>query len=440
MISYSPKVARRIVAALFASQCLGSAALIANATVNSIVGAKLSGRDDLAGLPGTLVLFGAAAAAPWAGRLMQRWGRRPGLALGFFIGLVGMALSGMAIIVSNFPLFLLGLLLVGGARGAVDQSRYAAADAQIPDRRGRAISTVVFAGTVGAIAGPALVKPSGLILGGLTFDPLAGPMWSGALLFALAGLLIVIFLRPDPRDIGRAIAVAYPETQPPAGASRAQQPEPAESPGRDIRPLSEIMRQPAAWLALLAMMIGQVVMVLIMSVTSLHMHNHNHGLDDVSLVIMAHTLGMFGLSIVNGALIDRLGRKAAIGAGAVLLLGGSLLAPTSLMTAWLALALFLVGLGWNLCYIAGSSLLSDALAPAERGRVQGASELVVNLASASGSLGSGVILAYFGYTSLGLVGAILALVPLGALAWQGLVRSQTAPSLSSDPAAISSVD
>jgi MFS family permease len=126
------------------------------------------------------------------------------------------------------------------------------------------------------------------------------------------------------------------------------------------------------------MVIGQVVMVLVMSVTSLHMHHHNHGLDDVSLVIMAHTLGMFGLSIVNGALIDRLGRKAAIGAGAALLIAGSLLAPVSLMTAWLALALFLVGLGWNLCYIAGSSLLSDALAPAERSRIQGANELITD--------------------------------------------------------------
>jgi MFS family permease len=161
-------------------------------------------------------------------------------------------------------------------------------------------------------------------------------------------------------------------------------------------------------------------MVLVMSVTSLHMHHHNHGLDDISLVIMAHTLGMFGLSIVNGALIDRLGRKAAIGAGAVLLIAGSLLAPVSLMTAWLALALFLVGLGWNLCYIAGSSLLSDALAPAERPRVQGVNELVVNLASAVGSLGSGVILAYAGFTALGVIGAALALIPLAALAWQAL--------------------
>jgi MFS family permease len=236
------------VTTLFITQCLGSAALIANATVNAIVGATLSGRDDLAGLPGMLLLIGAAGAAPWAGRLMQRRGRRPGLALGFFVGMVGMIISGSAIVTHSFALFLLGLLLIGAARGAVDQSRYAAADAQIPDRRARAISTVVFAGTVGAIAGPALVQPSGLLLGSLTFDPLAGPMWSGAILFGLAGLLIFVFLRPDPREIGRALEIAEPEAQHPTGVAR---------------PLREIMRQPAAWLALIAMVIGQAVMVLV---------------------------------------------------------------------------------------------------------------------------------------------------------------------------------
>jgi MFS family permease len=154
------------------------------------------------------------------------------------------------------------------------------------------------------------------------------------------------------------------------------------------------------------------------------MHNHSHGLDDVSLVISAHTLGMFGLSVVNGALIDRLGRRRAIAFGALILIAGSLLAPTSLMTQWLALALFLVGLGWNLCYISGSSLLSDILAPAERSRVQGANELVVNLASAASSLASGVILAYFGYAALAAAGAGLALIPLVVLGWHALAQAR----------------
>jgi MFS family permease len=409
-MNISQTASRRIVSTLFITQCLGSAALIANSTVNPIVGAELSGRDDLAGLPGTLLLLGAATAAPWAGRMMARWGRRWGLALGFFVGAVGMIVGGMGIVDHSFSLFLLGLLLIGGARGAVDQSRYAAADAQIPERRARAISTVVFAGTVGAIAGPALVKPSGLALGGLTLEPLAGPMLTGALLFVLAGLLIVAFLRPDPRDIGRLISAAYPDTRHPAGLAR---------------PLRVIAGLPAFWLALMAMVTGQVVMVLVMSVTSLHMHNHNHGLEDVSLVISAHTLGMYGLSVVNGWLIDRLGRKMAIAAGALTLVAGALLAPTSLMTQWLALALFLIGLGWNLCYIAGSSLLSDILAPAERSQIQGLNELVVNLASATSSFASGVVLAYFGYAALSSIAAVLALVPLALLGWLALPRSRS---------------
>jgi MFS family permease len=186
------------------------------------------------------------------------------------------------------------------------------------------------------------------------------------------------------------------------------------------------MRLPAAQLALAAMVFGQVVMVLVMSVTSLHMHNHQHGLDDVGTVITAHTLGMFGLSGFTGPLAARVGRPLTIAIGALLLIGGSLLAPVSLMTAWLAVALFLVGLGWNLCYISGSTLLSDILAPAERGPVQGANELVVNLASALSSLGSGVILAGLGYRALGLAGAGLALLPLALVGWQALLRPRLA--------------
>ncbi|HET9222278.1 MAG TPA: MFS transporter, partial [Roseiflexaceae bacterium] len=350
-VAYSPGAARRITWTLFVAQSLGSAALIANATVNPIVGAQLSGNDALAGLPSTVLLLGAASAAQPAGYLMQRVGRRWGIALGFFVGLVGMLVGGIAIVTNNFALFLLGLLLIGGARGAVDQSRYAAADAQLPERRARAISTVVFAGTIGAIVGPKLVGPAGNMLAGLGFTPLAGPMWSGALLFGMAGLLIVALLRPDPRDIAQAIEAA--DQRP---TTNDQLPSPILA--RSVR---EIMRLPAAKLALAAMVFGQVVMVLIMSVTSLHMHHHQHGLDDVGTVITAHTLGMFGLSMFTGPLADRFGRPLTIAVGALLLIGGSLLAPVSLMTAWLAVALFLVGLGWNLCYIAGSSLLSDIL-------------------------------------------------------------------------------
>jgi MFS family permease len=228
-------------------------------------------------------------------------------------------------------------------------------------------------------------------------------MWIGALLFGLAGLLITARLRPDPRDLAWAIAAANPDrTQASAAA----------------RPLSTIMRLPAARLALFAMVVGQVVMLLIMSVTSLHMLHHQHSLGDVGTVLMAHTLGMFGLSVLTGPLADRLGRPLTIAGGALLLFAGSLLAPLSLLTGWLAFALFLVGLGWNLCYIAGSALLADILAPSERSQVQGSTELIMNLASATSSLGSGLIMAGLGYRALGLAGAAFALLPLALLGWQ----------------------
>jgi MFS family permease len=405
--SYSPRIARRLTAILFIAQCLSSAALIANIQVNPIVGAQLSGRLEFAGVAGTLLLIGAAISAHLSGRFMQRFGRRMGLALGFLVGTIGMLLSGLGVVMGSFALFLVGVALLGAARGAADQSRYAAADAQLPAQRARAISTIVFAGTVGAITGPWLASSRGNLLGNLTGFPLAGTMWIGALLFAVAGVLIFTLLRPDPLAIGQSIA----DTE--VSPSQAWQP---------ARPLAEILRLPAARLALAALVIGQAVMVLVMSVTSLHMDAHHHGGDEISLVFMAHTVGMYGLSLVNGAVIDRLGRRPAIAIGVLLLVAGGLIAPASLMTAWLALALFLIGLGWNLCYVAGSTLLSDILAPAERSGIQGSVELIVNLTSASCNLLSGVILANLGYAMLGWAGAALALVPVLVIGWQMLRR------------------
>ena len=400
---YSQTTIRRLVAVLFFAQCLSSAALIANIQVSPIIGTQLSGHIELAGVAGTLLLIGAAISAQLSGRFMQRFGRRLGLALGFLIGTAGMVISGAGVLFGSFVLYLLGVALVGGGRGAADQSRYAAADTQLPAQRARAISTIVFAGTVGAISGPWLASSKGNLLGGLTSAPQAGTMWIGALLFGVAGIAIFLLLRPDPLAIGQAIA--------------SPQANPAE-PEQPARRLAQVMRLPVAQLALASMVIGQAVMVLVMSVTSLHMDHHQHGGDEISLVFMAHTIGMYGLSLVNGAVIDRLGRKPAISIGVALLVAGGLVAPSSLATAWLALALFLVGLGWNFCYVAGSTLLADILAPAERSRVQGSVELIINLTSAACNLLSGVILANLGYGFLGVSGAALALIPIGVLAWQ----------------------
>jgi MFS family permease len=389
-------VVQRITTTLFLAQSLTSAALIAGGTINPIVGAQLSGQPQLAGLPGTLVILGAAGIAYPAGRLMDRIGRRAGLALGMSLGLAGSLVAALAAVATSFAGFLLGLLLIGFARGVSELGRFAAAEIRPPAERARAISSVVFGGTVGAIAGPALVAPMGRVAASQGLDPLVGPMVASAALFGLAALLITLLLRPDPLALGRRLA-AQSQRQEAVG---------------EARPLGAILRLPQAQLAVGAMVVGQLVMVLLMSIISLHMTNHDHGLGDVSLVIMAHTMGMYGVSVLTGPLADRLGRPAMIGFGALTLVAGSLLAPLSLATPLIALALFLIGLGWNMCYIAGSSLLADTLRSAERGGAQGASDLTVGLVSASSGLGSGFLLAIVGFGALSIIGATLALIPL----------------------------
>jgi MFS family permease len=405
----SPDVARRIVITLFASQSLVSAAYVANATINPIVGAELSGEPGLAGLPGTLLLIGAAFSAYPAGRLIQRIGWRPGLTMGLCTGLVGMLIGGIGIIAHSFALFLLSLVVIGMARGVTDLSRYAAADASEASKRSKMISAVVWAGTIGAIAGPTLVAPLGSLVAQLNFDPMAGAMFGGLILFAISAILLTLFLRPDPRAI-----------------ARAENPDKTEQvSGKLVGPnLMILFRQPMARLAVVAMVIGQVVMSMVMGVTALHMHDHQHGLGDVSFMISIHVLGMYGLSPVTGLLVARAGRVPTIVLGGTLLIVGALLAPMSLLTGWLATAMFFVGLGWNMCYIGGSSLLMESVASSERGKVQGGTDLLVNLSSAVSSLSSGFILAALGYSFLCLLGAALAIIPIVLSGWRGLAMTR----------------
>jgi MFS family permease len=188
----------------------------------------------------------------------------------------------------------------------------------------------------------------------------------------------------------------------------------------------QILRQPAALVAIAAMVIAQMVMVMLMGITALHMREHEHALIDVSLVISSHTFGMFAFSIVSGQLTDRWGRGPVILVGLGTLILSCLLAPLSPEVVPLALALFLLGLGWNFSYVGGSSLLADQLAPGERARAQGFNDLLVGLASAGGSLGSGLIFAAQGYDLVGLIGLVLALVPFGLALWWQLGRRRLA--------------
>jgi MFS family permease len=242
-------------------------------------------------------------------------------------------------------------------------------------------------------------------------DELAGAYIATLVLFAISSVVVFLGLRPDPRDLGKLVAAAHPD--------------PALNVTGEARPIFEILRQPAALVAVSAMVLGQVVMVAVMVITSLHMSNHDHNLSDISAVIASHTLGMFAFSVISGRLADRWGRGPVILTGASTLLLACITAPLSPNVFPLAVALFLLGLGWNFCFVGGSALLSDQLSPAERSRTQGTNDLLVGLASATGSLGSGIVFAASNYTVIALVAGLLALIPfMMSLLW---VRRKPTP-------------
>ena len=395
------RIAKKITLVLFLSQSLSSAGFIAVFTVNALVGVDLTGQTAMAGVPGALYVVGQACGAMVWGFSMERIGRRRGLALGQVFGVIGGAIAVAAVVHRSFPLFLFGLVLVGMARSAVDLGRFVAAEVHLPAKRGRAISNVVLGSTVGAIFGPLLVGPMGQIATWAGYPELSGAYIAGAAVLVLAAGLIFGGLRPEPRDIGRELARIHP------GSAPQQAP----------RPLSEIIRHPGVTVAMVTMAFSQMVMVVPMSITSVHMKAHQHSLAAVSLVISAHTFGMYAFSIISGWMADRRGRGPVIILGSAVMILSCLMAGPSVNLLPLVVALFLLGLGWNFAYVAGSALLADQLSPGERAKTQGFNDLLLNLGSGASQVVSGVVYAVGGFGVMGGAAAALAVLPLGVAIW-----------------------
>ncbi|MDP5228419.1 MULTISPECIES: MFS transporter [Arthrobacter] len=387
------RLQRRTLAVVAVSQVLGGAGLASGITVGALLAQQMLGSDAAAGLPSALFTLGSALAAFLVGRTTQRLGRRPGLALGFGAGAVGALGVILAAMLANPVLLFLFLFIYGGGTATNLQARYAGTDLATPAQRGRAVSIALVSTTFGAVAGPNLVEPMGNVAMNLGIPMLAGPFLLAAVAYLAAGAVLWFFLRPDPYHVAQRLAAQVPD------AAGGETPGAAPKPGRGV------------YLAATILVLCQITMTSIMTMTPVHMKAHHHGLGDVGLVIAVHIGSMYLPSLVTGWLVDRIGRIAmAWCAGVTLLLaaGVAATAPGDSL-GLLLLALGLLGLGWNFGLITSTAMVVDATAPEIRARTQGSVDVLVALSGAGGSTMSGMVMAAGDYPAVALGGGLLAL-------------------------------
>jgi MFS family permease len=397
------QVQRRTLRLLFITQIISGIGVAVGASVGALLAADIAG-VGVSGLAQSAAVVGTALFAVPATALVRSRGRRPSLAVLYLVAAVGALIVVVAATRGTIPLLFLGFFLFGAATAANFQARYAAVDLAPAALRGRHLSLIVWATTIGAVMGPSLAPLAGKFVAGYGVPPLAGPYFFSALLFGVAILLLTLLLRPDPAVVART-ALGHPtstESNPPrAGMGDA---------------LRFVLAHPAARLGVSAMAVGSTVMVGVMAMTPVHIrgagHDAEHTLGIVGLVLSFHIAGMYAFSPVFGWLTDRLGRRPVIFAGIALLLAACALAGTAGHdTARLAAGLMTLGLGWSASMVAGSTLLSESIPVPLRASAQGLSDLVMGLAGAMAGALSGVIVAVWSYPTLTLLAA-LATVPL----------------------------
>ena len=417
----------RTLRVLVIAQIFSGAGLAAGVTVGALLAQRMLGSSDLSGLPSALFTAGSAAAALIVGSVSNRSGRRPGLVGGYLVGAIGGVLVVVAAAVDSLALLFPALVIYGSGIATNLQARYAGADLAATDRRGTAISTVLVATTLGAVGGPLLVSTSGHLAHSLGLPTLSGPFLVATIAYGLAAAVLSTWLRPDPLLVARsdvqitstALDRALPDDTLPIPQANADTTNGDEPGGMHDEATQVANRQRAGdatgiALGAAAMVLTQLIMVAIMTMTPVDMHQHGLGLGATGIVIAVHIGMMYLPSPVTGRVADRYGPRTVILAGTASLLAAGLLASAASghSTTLLAIALGLLGLGWNLGLLGGTTLVTNAAELDHRARVQGRVDLAVALSGATGGLASGMIMSITSYSVLTFGGGLFALVML----------------------------
>jgi MFS family permease len=390
------QVQRKVVKTLAGAQVLSGVGVAGTVAAGSLLVASISNSETLAGLAQTSAVLGAAALALPLARITAKGGRRAALSIGYLTGFIGSVFAIWGGSSRNLSLMLIGTFLVGAASAAGYQARFAAIDLATDESRAKQLSFVVWASTIGAVAGPNLMQPAGNFAENIGLPRLVGPYLISAITLATAAIVIALFLKPDPFLLAnKNISIEIKK-----GSTKAA--------------LSHIYRNPKALFAISAIAIGHIAMVSVMVMTPVHMAHVDVTLSVIGFVISVHVLGMYAFSPIVGSLSDRLGRVRVIQIGLAILLISALISGLAQASDayTLGVGLFLLGLGWSCTLIAGSALLSESVEATFKASSQGASDLVMNLAGAGGGAIAGVIIGTLSYGWL----CFAAAVPVGLLA------------------------
>lgn len=406
-------VAGRATALIFAGVALATTGVYAGVTLAPVLARDLTGSAFLAGLPVAALLAGAGGGAMASASLIRRRGRRTALVASYATGAAACAVAVAAVALSLFPLLVLALLGIGGGHAANQLARYAAAELHEADRRPSVIGWIVWAQAVGAVAGPLLLAPASRLAGAVDAPPETGAYVLAAGLFVVAAGLHVFGGRWVHARGRREAAVHVPGSGIGVAPAEAVTAQPLAGEGG-----GSAWARPTVRVAAVALIGSQVVMLLLMTMTPVHAQHGGHGLGTIGAIMSAHTFGMFALAPLAGRLVARFGSVPVIAAGLATLLAAAVWAAAVPVQANVQLsgALFLLGLGWCLSFVAASALLTRGAATEERAAVQARIEALTWTSGATASVASGLLLGWIGFALLCLLGASLVAVPVLVLA------------------------
>lgn len=399
---------RRTLLVVLLSQTLGGAGLAAGITVGALLAQEMLGVESLSGLPTALFTLGSALSVYVVGRITQSYGRRLGLSIGFITGGIGALGVVLAANLNSIVLLFIALFIYGAGSSTNLQARYAGVDLAQKHQRAKSVSIALVATTFGAVAGPNLITPMGKVAESIGMPALAGPFLLAAVAYIAAGLVLLLLLKPDPLLVARLIE---------DNKANLQHKETEQAPEQLVQRMGIIAGASV-------LILSQVVMVAIMTMTPVHMKHHGSTLTAVGMVIGLHVAAMYLPSLITGSLVDTIGRVKMVIASAVTLTAAGFLAAFAPgeSTVLLTLALILLGLGWNFGLISGTAIVVDSTTIHNRAKMQGSIDVGVSIGAAAGSLLSSVIVAFTSYAALGFIGAYLSLLLIPFIIWASATK------------------